>query len=216
MNPVSDGFWKMNFYKGALAFNSALSRNFILGFNYLILYTEDWSENLDYHVLYAKNKEVENKISLGLQYFINDKFSTGVEAGYGFTSIVMNDYYSSIFSETKNSTLSVILGLKSEWDNNFATFISAGTSIDDVHDNSVNISRPTIYLSEYRMKDIMFNQTPGNKYIFSFTASYFPGFGGELLMNILYSINKSRNSIYFGNSGRETANIAVEYRIKVY
>lgn len=216
VNPVSDGFWKMNFYKGALVFNSPLSRDFVIGFNYSILYSEDWSENLDYHVLYGKNKEVKNEFNIGLQYLINDKFSAGVEAGYGFSSFGMNDYYSSIFSETKNSTMSVMLGLKSEWNKNFATFISAGTSLDDVHDNSINISRPSIYLSDYRMKDIMFYQTPGNKYIFSLTASYFPGFGGELLMNILYSINKSRESEYFNNSGRETADIFVEYRIKVY
>ncbi len=216
INPVSDGFWKMNFYQGGIVLSSPLSRRLTAGLTYSMKLSEDWAENLNYQVLYVKNKDTENSLFAGIEYLFGERISGGVEAGYGYFSRTTKDYYSVVNAVTRSSFYSLKLGFKSGWTENTATFISAGIISCSINEKSIETPAPTGYFTDFRNRDIIFYQTPGNRYLYNFILSYMPPFGGELLLNLIYSVNISGESAYFSDMKRDVTNISLEYRVKAF
>lgn len=215
-NPISEGFWKKNFFNSGLVSLYRLSNSTWLSLLYSLKLGNNWAKYPAYNVVYSKNTWNEHSLISGLEYSFNKDLTTGLEVGIKYTSYNFNDYYSNIFSKSKILDYMLNMGIKVNWSNKLSSFVSAGFNSNNIGSSDLNYSEQSSYFTDYRIKDLYFYQTGFNQYLFNLITAYSPGFGGEILINLNYSNSIPGKSTRFSGQHRSNSTIALEYRVAAY
>ncbi|MDR3611081.1 MAG: hypothetical protein P4L27_11005 [Ignavibacteriaceae bacterium] len=215
-NPIVEGLYKNNYLNSGLVSLFKLNNSTFLSLLYNLNLSNDWAEFPTFNVLYSKNWFTEHSLLSGIEYSFNNNLTAGLEAGIKYNSNNFNDYYSIIYANNKAITLMLNLGMKINWSNKLASFISAGINSDKSSNNNLDYSNPSYYFTGYRIKDLYYYQSNFNQYLFNLITAYSPGFGGEFLINLKYANAIPGNLTPFANQNRTNSTIALEYRVAAY
>lgn len=216
LDPKGEGFWKDEFLTAGFKTSLKFGEGIHSGFVYNCLLRKGWAEYPPTNVLYFERNDYTHSFMIGLEKMVTDNLSAGIESGILFSSRAENDHYSQVKTKSEFNHWSGKVGVDYKWFDIYSTLISYGFSKKSNSSNELLYQSNSIYFTNYRIKDLLFQQTGFSTHTVSVTSELKSTGLGDLLFQINYSVLVPESDSIFANRKRNDLEFTLEYRVKAF